>query len=465
MDEASISPPMAVIGAIRRRLLLLARSERGLAVPTALFALIASFALASAAVLSSVDVQQGSVRDNDTKEAIAAADAGSNLALLRLNRFQESLTPATPCVSPAGVLETADPANPGWCRPTTSESVSEDSNFTYRVSAYTGSGTLSVVATGTSGIVSRRVKVGLLAYSGKNVFANERLIGQDGIVVGGNPRIETDIGTNGSVEGKGNPTICGDIRKGIGKGAPTPSCGKKVTEGEQKLPPILVPASIATVNSNCRLAGNCPNKTADLDTYTKESNGKKGVTNARTSKEPWEASPRTVNVATQGATLSMGGTDYFVCKVNVQGGSIIMPAGSNIRIFVDTPEHCGLSAGATQVDIGANSTITSTGLIPEQGTYNVPSIYLLGAGSVKMAGTPGSTNEVMIYAPYSEIEIKGDVTWVGMIAGKKITIQGNPTIKSNPNIKAPEENFATLLQRTRYVECTGGVGATPDADC
>jgi len=465
MDEASISLSMAVIGAIRRRLLSLARSERGIAAPTALFALIASFALASAAVLSSVDVQRGSVRDHNAKEAIAAADAGANLALLRLNRFQGSLTTAKPCVSPAGVLETADPANPGWCRPMTPEGVSEDSEFTYRVSAYDGSGVLSVVATGTSGIVSRRVKVGMRAYSGHYTFPSERLIGEEGIVVGGNPRIETDIGTNGSVEGKGNPTICGNIRKGIGKGAPTPSCGKKVTEGEQNLPPIAAPSNIATINSNCRLAATCPNKTAELDTYTKESNGKNGkVSNARTSKEPWE-SPNTIKVATQGATLSMGGTDYFVCKIDLQGGSMIMPAGANIRIFVDTPEHCGLPAGATQVDIGANATITSTGLIPEQGTYNVPSIYLLGPGTVKLAGTPGSTNEVMIYAPESEIEIKGDVTWVGMIAGKKITIQGNPTIKSNPKIKVPEESFATLLERTRYVECTGGVGATPDADC
>jgi hypothetical protein len=456
---------MAVIGAIRRRLLLLARSERGMAVPVALFALIASFALASAAVMSSVDVQRGSARDHDAKEAIAAADAGANLALLRLNRFQSSLTSATPCVSAAGVLEEADPANPGWCRPTTPEGVSENSEFTYRVSAYDGTGVLSVVATGTSDIVSRRVKVGMRASSGTYVFPNERLIGEDEIVVGGNPRIETDVGTNGSVTGNGTPIICGNIRKGIGKDAPTPSCGKKVTEGQQNLPPIAVPSNIATVNSNCRLEATCPDKTAELDTYTKESNGKNGkISNARTSKEPWE-SPSTINVATQGATLSMGGTDYFVCNIDLQGGTMIMPAGANIRIFVDTPEHCGLPDGATQVDIGANATIKSTGLIPEEGTYNVPSIYLLGPGAVKLAGTPGSTNEVMIYAPDSEIEIKGNVTWVGMIAGKKIVIQGNPTIQSNPKIKVPEESFATLLERTRYVECTGGVGATPDADC
>jgi hypothetical protein len=142
-----------------------------------------------------------------------------------------------------------------------------------------------------------------------------------------------------------------------------------------------------------------------------------------------------------------------------------MPAGSTIRIFVDTPEHCGLAPGAVQVEISGNATITSTGLIPEQGTYNVPGIYVLGDGAVKLAGNPGNTDELMLYAPYSSVEIKGDSTWIGMIAAKRLTIPGNPTIKSDPNIKAPDEAFSSLLARTRYVECTGATPSPPDAEC
>ena len=56
-----------VFAALRARLLHLARSERGMALPAALFATIASLALAGAAVLSTVDVQQGAKRDNGSK--------------------------------------------------------------------------------------------------------------------------------------------------------------------------------------------------------------------------------------------------------------------------------------------------------------------------------------------------------------------------------------------------------------
>ena len=67
-----------------------------MALPVALFAMIASMALASAAVLATVDVQQGSHRDHSSKSAIAAADAGANVALLRLDRYATVLSADNP---------------------------------------------------------------------------------------------------------------------------------------------------------------------------------------------------------------------------------------------------------------------------------------------------------------------------------------------------------------------------------
>ena len=52
--------------------------------------------------MSTVDVQQGTKRDHDSKEAIAAADAGANIALLRLNRYLPSLSHRPPVHRPNG---------------------------------------------------------------------------------------------------------------------------------------------------------------------------------------------------------------------------------------------------------------------------------------------------------------------------------------------------------------------------
>ena len=428
------------------------RDERGIAVPTALMALVASFALASVAVMSTLDVQQGTKRDHDSKEAIAAADAGANIALLRLNRFMPGLSVAHPCIGPSGQYQTA---SGGWCPSTTAEPVG-GAVYSYRVSAYTGTAPVNVVSVGSSGTVSRRVNVLLNPIKGKNVFADEKLIGQDGITLNGNFKIETDIGTNGSIlQNGGSGTICGNDRHGIGKEAPTPSCDGVKTEENKNLPLVTAPANLSTENSNCMLAQKCLSGpyVGKIDTYSKKVD----------STNPWDSVHRAINVSSQ-ATLTMNGNDYFVCEVNIGAGKVFMSVGAHVRIFVDTPEHCGLPSGATQVTIGANANIESSPYNGSQGLFEVPGIYLLGNGAVKLGGGAG-TNNLILYAPLSEIELKGNATWIGMIAGRTLNLSGNPEVKSDPNIKEPNLPTSSHFQRTRYVECTGATASPPNASC
>jgi hypothetical protein len=445
---------MAVIGAIRQRLVLLARSEQGIALPTAVLGMVVGFALASIAILSSVDAQQGTGRDSQSKDAIAAADAGASVALLRLNRFQSELTETNRCIGPGGEAVAESSEFPGWCPAIPVETVG-GSTFSYRTSAYEKGKELSVVSVGTAGTVSRRIQVGLVSLNGENVFANEHVIGQDDIELNGNPEIRTDIGTNGNVTGNGSYTICGNIRHGVGKNAPEPDCEGDVTEGNRQLPSVEPPENIATVNSNCRLVPNCPGVIGlkEVDTYSKK----------RSSTNPWDNTHRTVNVASN-ATLTMGGNDYWVCGLDIQNGEVIMAAGANIRIFVDTPEHCGLEPGATQVTITGNANIIATGYKPSEGKFEVPNIYLLGSGKVKLCGNSG-TNELILYAPFSEIEMCGNATWIGMLGGKSLDLGGTPMIESDPGMVPPDITLQSLWERTHYFECTGGEASSPAANC
>jgi hypothetical protein len=441
---------MAAFGKARARLL--AKSESGMAVPVALAALVASFALASAAVLSSVDVQIGSHRDQDAKSAIAAADAGASLALLRLNRFQGSLSETNRCVGPAG--EAQKEATTGWCPATTVETVG-GATYSYQISAYKKGSELSVVSTGSSDEVSRRVNVNLLSVNGKNVFADEDLIGQSGINIKGNVNIETDLGTNGSIEKDGSSAVvCGNIRHGLGK-APDwkPNCDKEVLEGEKDLPAIDPPSDLSTNNSNCRLVPKCK-EAKDVDTWASPPKNK------RTDKEPWQASPGIINIG-NGATLTMGGADYYICGLSVKG-ELIMPAGSKIRIFIKKPTECGMSNGDLQFEMTSQGSIRSTGF--GTSNYNVPVVYLLGPGSVSLLGGSG-TDHLVLYAPESDIEIGGGASWIGMMAGKSMNLHGNPTFKSDPNVIPPEITPQSLWQRTHYVECTGAVVSPPNAYC
>ncbi len=444
---------MDIAGKLRRRLRDLLRDQHGMALPTALFALIASFGLASAAVLSSIDVQQGAGRDNGSKNAIAAADAGASVAMLRLNRFMPS--EAHPCVGPAGEYQTP---TGGWCPATEPESVG-GSTFSYRVSAFEADRELDVVAVGTADGVSRRVEVGLVSYHDQNVFADEHLIGQDNITLEGTPDVRTDVGTNGDITSEGSGTLCGDIRHGIGKTAPEPDCDGEVSEGNKDLPEIVPPENIETENSNCRLVPDCtgPEPSKEVDPYSKQ----------RKSNRPWDAATRTINIS-QNATLTVGGTDYFVCRLKIENGELIMAAGSHVRIFFDTPENCGISAGESQIEVAGNGTIKSTGYNPDEGKFDVIGLYVLGSTTipttVKLTGG-SDTNELVLYAPHSDIDLGGNATWVGMVAGQSLRLHGTPTVESDPGLSPPDLNYTSLWERTHYVECTGATASPPNAEC
>jgi hypothetical protein len=449
---------------LRRRLRLLrslGRDQSGLAVPTALMALIASFGLASAAVISTVNVQQSTKRDHSSKEAIAAADAGANIAMLRLNRFAKSLA-SYRCVSPSGVAQT--PTASGWC-PESAEESTGGATYRYAVSAYGGTG-IQVVSVGTAGSVTRRVNVSLVLNPEKGVYEGESLIGEEAInFTGSSPTVEANIGTNGSVlpSGGSTPNICGETeRVGPGKKSINPRCGV-VIEGVKKLPPVSPPADIATNNSNCRLARNCTNR-LEVDTV--------GVENGSGAKYSF-TSNRELTVG-KNTTLTMGGKNYWLCKLDLSGGgTIYMAAQSEVRIYIDTPEHCGYSSGATQLDIGGGATIRSSAAVSV-----LPSIYLVGNGGIVVHGTGGTGSgknseeknfaEVMLYAPLSGVELKGNVTWEGAIAGREITINGSVKYKAHEPSKSQQPHYEPLLSRSRYVECGGGAlppGTEPNAGC
>ena len=108
----SISPRWMISAKMRDRVRALVRSERGIALPVALLATFASLGLASAAVMSSVNAQQGTSRDSSSKNAIAAADAGASVALMRLNRYTSALSSSTPCLEPQRHARWSRPPQP-----------------------------------------------------------------------------------------------------------------------------------------------------------------------------------------------------------------------------------------------------------------------------------------------------------------------------------------------------------------
>jgi hypothetical protein len=482
---------MTATRSIRRRLRLQLGSEQGIALPTALFATIAAMALAGVAVMSSVDVQQGSKRDNGSKSAIAAADAGANVALARQNRYASVLNEDEPCLV-ENAEEKLEPGSgvagePGWCAPIDGEV--GGATYRYRVSTVgvsAGEGVcgdyeVCIVSTGSANDVSRRVELSLeessfidlkqkASLEGKLKIAENEgtlsqqqinqleeelqeliaygsgsssipgLFGKDEITVSGNGDIRVGVGTNGDLVTSGNASICGDIQVGEGKkwtksGNAKQCSGYNFTEGTTNLPEVssFIPSDIATNNSDGRItmcSGGLPAE-CQKDTYT---GGKWSSTS------PFNPSNRSISLSGN-TTLTVGGGDYWICSLSFSGNSkLIMAAGSHVRFFFDTPEHCGTSS---QISMSGNNEITSTGYKPAQGQFDMPGFYLLGSttsvSQVSLSGNNSTTDEFVIYGPNTYIDISGNATFKGIVAGKQIAMSGNGTIEQDAGFEAPPE--------------------------
>jgi hypothetical protein len=494
---------------IRRRLNQLARSERGMALPVALFAMISSVALAGAAVTATVDVQLGSHRDSDSKRAIQAADAGANIARLRLNRYATVVGPEAPCLMLGTgniLVGTTQVEADGWCPEVTGTVGS--ATYSYRISPVGSSECspydLCVVSTGTVDDVSRRVEVSYNSDgsggANENNEENENegeetqeekeqkekeleeqeeeagndwssgvgidgVIGVDHVEIDNNADARVSVGTNGEVYVHNNGNVCGNIRHGIGNKATfenngTQCDGYTISEGNLDLPPVssFMPADIATNNSNYRLfkcAKTSPVKEptgCQSDTYSK----------SWSSTKPWNPSTRTIETSNN-ATLTLGGGDYFICRLELSNNShLIMADGATVRVFFDTPENCGLSSGSKQIDVSNNANITSTGYQPTLGEYELPGFYLLGSTSISTKvewSNNSGTNEFILYAPNSDIELKNNATFHGIVAGKTVHLQNNAVVIQDPGFAVPE-----ILNPWKDTSGGGGEGESEEEE-
>jgi hypothetical protein len=471
-SEAPLGPinhAMVRIDRLLRRLLALARSEEGMALPFAAFATAATLSLGAVAVVASTDVQQGAHRDSASKSASAAADAGASVALMRMNRYANSLTNASNqnCLglNAEGSLVVTG-ATAGWCPPIT-ETVG-GATYTYRVSAMVAGAPLEVVSTGTSAGTSQRVDVTLGAESVEKILSEEGLVTKGDITGNGNPNIRVSVGSNGKIELGGNSwEICGNARHGTGEPGPETerlSCGGEEAEYEVSLPPVsnFIPTEIAeeSYNSNKRLL-KCTSTTPERVPASCEDDYYSG---SHTATSPYNPVKRSISLSGH-AVLTLSGKDYWLCKLSLSGSSeLIMAADTNVRLFFDTPEDCGMTSSEPQIEMEGNTRFQSTGYKPPL-SYDVLSIFMLGGptSTVKLGGN--GTNEMMLYAPETDVEVFGNGTWKGPVVANSLDFQGNATLEQDEGFEAQGVPSDTLYSRQSYIACSGTAASVPNENC
>jgi len=461
----------------------LLHSERGMAMPLVLTVIVIGLGFSAAAVTAAVSALNGSTVDQDSKSALAIADAGAQRALLTYNKIVS--TDPRPCVVKIGSGSSATYSNntlpaatTPWCG-AIGGAVDPDAQvgngyFTYWVKpclfGVSGTGCqpgtggwskvrqVKIVSQGYQDGVTRRASVvatGIIGSTG-NLNTSTKAVGLNGITTDGSSDIDVGVGTNADVTMLASSQICANIQVGQGHQVLNPShqcSGYSVTQGTITLSPVDI-SSVNASNSNGRLTNvNQPGQ--DTKTGTGFS---------------WNPTTRTLTL-TGSTTVTLGGLNYSFCKLDMQGNSqLIMAKGANTKIYFDSPENCGQASPATQISVTGNSAIISTGWDPSNGNYQLPSIYMVGSTTrqtlASFTGNSKLDNQFQLYAPRTDVTLWGNTTYIGGVAGKTLSLGGSAYLTSDPNVPPPDAGAALFIVYTQnsYVEC-GPSGATVDANC
>jgi hypothetical protein len=419
-------------------------AEDGFALPTVLFMLLAAFGIASLAVISSINTQQGTGRDVATKEALAAAEAGVQQALVRYNAAAASGS----CVAPQ-TLQTTGP-QAGWC----TAYADPGGTFAYQVAP--GGGVIDVVSRGTVEGVSRKVHVTAHSAAGNQPFLDWGVIGRDWVALASNADITADTATNGDLTfGDGASTfLCGNIQVGVGHAVlpvgTAPSCGGQVLQGEILLSPVNQ-ADVRTNNSNAKFFSQNPITGTKTDVCWNGVNGSGAASTSCGSRE-------LLIDHNSGVTLTSG--NYSFCKLTMRQNSVLQVAsGSTVRIYFDSPEACGYASGVVQLDMTSNTEITANG------TSGATDFALLFVGSesrstsINLASNTlanqACNQNFVVYAPRTSINFASNASYCGAIAGKTIGLNSNAHVETN-NLAAGFElpNAPAHYTIDRFVECS-----------
>ncbi len=429
-------------------------SEEGVALVLSIMVLMVSGALAAVAAGSALEATDNSRQDRKVKQAIAAADAGMDVALYRLNKFAGLLDPSVQCVvsnPPTGILTAEVVQLDGWCRSQTEE-MGDGASFTYQVSAplrIEDAGQdvweRKVISSGTVGTVRRRAATVVKAPTGQALFS-DAVFSHEDLPLRNSAHVYGSVRSNGNVITENSAQVCGNVTFGPGKqftgGSQCPGFLSRPATELFVLSPVILPAS----NDNARIGS--------LDPWT-DSN-----------RIGWSPSTRVLTMS-HSSTLTLTGGSYVFCRLELSNSAqlIIPDDGTPVRIYIDSPENCG----GTTASVGIHNSSTILNLSENP---TMVQLYVAGSANPAITTTVQLHNlhelQLVVYAPNSQVSFDNNNRLKGAVAAKKVALNNNLEIRWDDRIGnlLVGDVPLPLYSRQSWVECSSvAPTASPDSGC
>jgi Tfp pilus assembly protein PilX len=467
------------------------RSEDGTALPVATGLLLVVSLLVVGFFTVSLRVNETSGEDKSSKRALAAAEAGLQTAIYRLNSLNASaLANASNCLRAGWEA----PLGSGECNGLT-ESIGNGASYTYYVTPAsatasgscatvpgiaTTSGDRCITSTGTVNGVTRRIQTRVVQTPSVPDFNAYGLVGKALVYAWNSVNMTTDVGSNEEVRFENSVTVNdndsinvdgkvvlltgGDYNAGnsVNVEGGTQTTSTPFDMGEP------VPTYETVENSN-----NNANLTTDLGTA-------------------WNSTTRRINLATGERTIRPG--TYHTCGVFL-GNSVKLKfshtGNARTKIYVDSPSRTGSMCAGQSDPAGTFGADNSVEINKEVGQREeLLDIYLHGTNfndtrnryswctDLNGGGLEAECRsdfmldnsvyfEGSIYSPNSTVQAHNSVTITGSVAANSIRFYNSISFNlTGPTINKPAEAPGAAT-RKGWVECkpTATTASDPESGC
>jgi len=295
-----------------------------------------------------------------------------------------------------------------------------------------------VTVEATSAGQTRRAQARLIRPTGAPLFPFPGIFGDKYVLLKNNSNVKAAIGSNDLLQFENN--IC--ARDGLKIGTPGGRvvgtaengsvCSSVISrntaeEGRFVITPVEF-GSTATVNSN--VVG-----WSGAHTYT--------------------ASQRSLRIT--GNSFTFTGGDYNLCKLFIEGGTIYIPAGAKVRIFIDSASRTGSGCPATNSgSLIGNNNVT----FQNPGAAENLQIFVYGAGPVEFNNQ--LTLNGYLHAPNSPVVMKNNATITGGIAAQSVEAMGSLDFFTSSTGGLPGGTTVPVFYRTAWTECARSRATSTD---
>jgi hypothetical protein len=411
------------------------RGESGFIMVVTVLTMVIVFGLIAAVSTSAIHLSSTGRRTDYSAQALAAAQAGAQVALFRLNQTGGATgatgamgNGATYSYTISSLSSSSSPCTGLWVQ-NSSESVGQD----------------CIASTGTQNGVSEEVETRVAGYNATPLFSINGLFAISGFTAADTVSGTFSLGSNGSVSFTNSASgIVGDVEYYGSLSETNNTCSgtcvpEKITS-QVSVPSVPATAWSAAKTSNNDSAiswnsgSNCNSCfTINSSQYTVTSNG---------------ANSQTINVP--------AGT-YYYCNLNLGNGTTLNTTSWPVKIYIDSSYDSGACSG-----VSSNGAITGSNgfsIANTSGTASNVQVYLYGEPGCTTSGCPNDfspNSQSMtadVWAPYSSADPGGAFTMTGDMVVGYLTAQNSLTFNYQSNTLTTGSSSSTAYYPTADGTC------------